>query len=167
VAARAATAADAEPIAELLMLGFATYTEWAPDWSPTEQLREEQRRAWHEGLTQPEAWTVVAEAGGALIGVARFGPARTDRIGGDPIRGRAHLGALFVDPEWWGTGVAQALLGDAIREMRERGFDSVRLLVPEGHERARRLYVRHGFEPVGPWPENLFGLRVAELRLRL
>jgi ribosomal-protein-alanine N-acetyltransferase len=167
VVARPATAADAEPIAELLMRGFETYTEWAPEWSPTEELREEQRRAWHEGLTQPEPWTVVAEAEGGVIAVARFGPARTDRTGGDRIAGMAHFGALFVDPRWWGSGVAQMLLSDAIREMRKRGYESVRLLVPEGNERARRLYARHGFEPLGPWSEKLFGLEVVELRLRL
>ena len=149
------------------MRGFGTYTDWAGGWAPSEQLREEQHRAWRTGLAQPDAWTSVAEAGGAPIGVVRFSLARTAREGGEPISGMAHLGALFVEREWWGRGIGGALLRDAIDEMRARGFERVRLLAPEGNQRALDLYRRHGFERLGTSPEPIFGLAVVEHRLEL
>lgn len=158
---------DADAIVELLMRGFATYSEWEPGWSPTEDLREEQLGAWRSGLRSPDAWTLVAEEDGALAAVTRFGPALTDRRSGDPIPGVAHLGALFVDPAYWGRGIGRDLLGRATEEMRARGYERARLLVPAGNRRAREVYERHDFTAVGPWPESLLGLAVVEYRLEL
>jgi GNAT superfamily N-acetyltransferase len=100
--------------------------------------------------------------------VASFGRAHAELGGGgEPIPGVAHLGALFVDREWWGRGVAPALLRAAVREMTARGFERGRLIVPEGHRRARALYAREGWEPVGPWFDDRFGLPLVELGLAL
>jgi ribosomal protein S18 acetylase RimI-like enzyme len=158
---------DAEAIVELLMRGFATYGEWQPGWAPTEELREEQLAAWRSGLRFPDAWTLVAEEDGALVGIARFGQGRTEPRSGDPVPGLAHLGALFVDPEHWRRGLGRELLTRATDEMRARGYERARLLVPAGNRRARDVYERHGFEAVGDWPEPLMGLALVEYRLEL
>jgi ribosomal protein S18 acetylase RimI-like enzyme len=167
VQTRPARPEDADAIVALLMRGFATYGEWEPGWSPSEELRQEQLRAWRAGLLDPDAWTLLAEDGGAVVAVVRFGPARSDHASGARVPGLAHLGALFVDPGHWGRGIGRSLLAAATDEMGARGYEGVRLLAPAGNRRARELYERHGFEPLGPWPERLFGIEVIEHRLAL
>lgn len=148
------------------MRGFATYPEWAPGWEPPDGLDRLQHSLWPRSLEQPERWTVVVEAETRLVAVVSFGQARTARAGqGDPIPGLAHLGALFVDREWWGRGVGRGLLVAATSEIAARGYERARLIVPVGNERARELYRQNGWEAVGPWPDDTFGLDLLELRL--
>ena len=47
--------------------------------------------------------------------------------------GLAHLRNLFVDREFWGTGLASELHGAAIVAARERGFAQMRLFTPARH----------------------------------
>jgi GNAT superfamily N-acetyltransferase len=58
------------------------------------------------------------------------------------------LEGLYVVPECWGTGLADALHDRALEEMRELGSTSCRLWVLEDNARARRFYERRG------WREN-------------
>jgi hypothetical protein len=51
--------------------------------------------------------------------------------------------------------------------MTARAFERARLIVPEGHARARALYAGRGFETVGPWADDTFGLPLLELGKRL
>jgi GNAT superfamily N-acetyltransferase len=150
------------------MRGFATYSDWAPDWSPAEDLDAQQRAGWARSLAQPDRWTAVVEAHSRIAAVCSFGPAMTAPAGeGEPIPGMAHVGAVFVDREWWGRGIARALLLAATEEIAARGFQRARLIVPEGHERARRLYARNGWQTVGPWHDERLQLPLLELRLPL
>lgn len=127
-----------------------------------------QREGWPRSLRQDDRWTAVVESSTGTAAVASFGQARTARAGeGEPLPGVAHLGALFVDRDWWGRGVGRALLAAASAEMTERGFRRGRLIVPEGNTRARDLYARGGWETVGPWRDEVFGLPLLELRLDL
>jgi GNAT superfamily N-acetyltransferase len=64
----------------------------------------------------------------------------------DPI-----LIAMWVEEAFRGTGVADALIADVLGWGRSRGFDVMTLGVTEGNETARKLYIRHGFEPTGRW----------------
>jgi ribosomal protein S18 acetylase RimI-like enzyme len=166
--ARPARPGDAGAIADLLMRGFATYADWAPDWSSPDDLDALQHHGWARSLAQPDRWTAVVEAHGRITAVCSFGQAMTAPGGdGDPIPAMAHVGAVFVDREWWGRGIARALLGVATAEIASRGFEQARLIVPEGNERARRLYARNGWETVGTWDDERLGLPLLELRLRL
>jgi GNAT superfamily N-acetyltransferase len=150
------------------MRGFATYADWAPEWSPPEDLDAHQQALWPRSLEQPDRWTAVVEASDRIVAVCSFAPAMTAPAGeGDPIPGMAHVGALFVDREWWARGIARVLLEAATKEIAVRGFERARLIVPEGNERARRLYARNGWEAVGPWDDDRFGLPLLELRLHL
>jgi GNAT superfamily N-acetyltransferase len=56
---------------------------------------------------------------------------------------------LFVVPERWGTGVADALHDAALAVSREAGAGLCRLEVLEENRRARRFYERHGWRPDG------------------
>jgi GNAT superfamily N-acetyltransferase len=79
------------------------------------------------------AW--VAEAGDEIVGVAtRTGP---------------ELRALYVVPEAWGTGAAQALTEVALAAVRADGHEEAVLWVVDENVRARRFYEREGWEPNG------------------
>jgi GNAT superfamily N-acetyltransferase len=81
------------------------------------------------------------------------------RVAQDPAL--AHLGHLFVEPRYWGSGVATQLLAHARTAASARGFAAMRLFVPVGQERARRFYTREGFIAVGE-PFDFAGLSALE-----
>jgi ribosomal protein S18 acetylase RimI-like enzyme len=72
------------------------------------------------------------------------------------VPGLAHLWQLFVQPEWWGRGVAPLLHDAALAEMRLRGYERARLFTPSSHARARRFYERREWLRVGEqWNDGL------------
>ncbi|MFC6285675.1 GNAT family N-acetyltransferase [Nocardioides sp. GCM10027113] len=78
----------------------------------------------------------------------------------------AMIWGMWTAPEARGRGHAQRILAELVAWCRERGLD-VLLHVTDGNDAARRLYRRHGFEPVGEWSPLRPGsdLRVETLRL--
>jgi ribosomal protein S18 acetylase RimI-like enzyme len=89
----------------------------------------------------PDRSTVVAlDAGGAIVGFARYGPARAPA---EP--GAGYLASLYVHPRAGGQGVGQQLLGHVLDELAGR---PVLLDVFCANTRARHLYERAGFRPV-------------------
>jgi ribosomal protein S18 acetylase RimI-like enzyme len=63
--------------------------------------------------------------------------------------------------------VADALVQDVLEWAKDRGYQQVELGVTEGNDTARKLYLRHGFEPTGEWEDLISfpGLRI-ELMMR-
>jgi GNAT superfamily N-acetyltransferase len=57
--------------------------------------------------------------------------------------------AMWVEEGFRGCGVADALVTDVLTWARDNGYAEVELGVTEGNETARKLYLRHGFEPTG------------------
>jgi GNAT superfamily N-acetyltransferase len=144
---RTAEAADAEPLARAVIEGFELYREFAaPGWEPP-PLADEidlQRKL----LADDDVWCRLAEADGRLVGQVTFLPvARAAEPVDDP--GLAHLRNLFVDREYWGSGVARELHAGAVAAARSRGFERMRLFTPARHGRARRFYEREGWTVAG------------------
>ncbi|WP_344741134.1 GNAT family N-acetyltransferase [Microlunatus spumicola] len=81
-------------------------------------------------------WPVrVADAGGALVGLASVRPASGEAV--------AHLNALYVRREHWSTGLGQRLLDSVL------GDAPATLRVFRDNARARRFYARNTFVPDG------------------
>ena len=135
----------------------------APDSGGTVRLRELKRAdlaaimALEEELFPEDAWTpemfaaefaqppsrrlyLVAEAGNALIGYAGM-----MFTGGS----QADVATLAVAPARWGKGTGTALLMALVDEAEKRGYEEVLLEVREDNPRARRLYLRRGFDEIG------------------
>ena len=135
----------------------------SPDGGETVRLREMRRAdmpaimALERELFPEDAWTpemfraefaqppsrrlyLVAEAGHALIGYAGM-----MFTGGS----QADVVTLAVTPARWGEGIGTALLVALVDEAEKRGYEEVLLEVREDNPRARRLYLRHGFDEVG------------------
>ena len=99
-----------------------------------------------------------------MIGHAAVTPAARSSIRAVPKPEIAHLGHLFVKPQYWGSGVAAELLAHATAAATRRGYESMRLFVPVGQARARRFYSREGFSAVGDPFDPGLGLAVLEYR---
>jgi GNAT superfamily N-acetyltransferase len=121
-----------------------------------EALREDDWRAMIR-----EAAIFVATTGGVPVGVAAGLPRR-------PARERG-LGAMWVTPEWRGSGVAAMLASAVAGWARAQGCVRVGLWVPTDNARARRFYQRQGFRTTGhsrPFPTDT-GRSISEMILDL
>jgi GNAT superfamily N-acetyltransferase len=144
---RAATIADAEGIARLVIEGFGEFRSFAPEgWAPPPLAGEVERM--RELVPDPDVWCMVAEAGDELVGQVTIMPAARHRAAvADPSL--AHLRTLFVRRDRWGTGIATALHAAAVDAARERGYAHMRLFTPVEQRRARRFYEREGWVQAG------------------
>ena len=102
---------------------------WSPEMFAAEFAQPPSRRLY-----------LVAEAGNALIGYAGM-----MFTGGS----QADVVTLAVNPARWGEGTGAALLTALLDEADKRGYEEVLLEVRKDNPRARRLYLRHGFDEIG------------------
>lgn len=154
---RAASAADAEAMAETVAIGFEGYRAFAPPgWRPPDVRGAYELTRIAARLRSPGTWALIAEDRGLVAGHVAYVP----RPG---LPGSAHLWQLFVRPPWWGSGLAPELLRRALAAAGGEGYGSMRLFTPRDHPRARRFYAREGFTPTG-WEsfEEPLGLVLVE-----
>jgi GNAT superfamily N-acetyltransferase len=156
---RAATIADIDVLAHTMREGFTTYRAFTPPgWAPPPLSLDRARIA--DRLPRPDAWCVVAEAGGA--------PAGHVALLDDTEPGVAYLWMLFVRRPWWGTGLAHRLHALALAEAARRGAHAMRLVTPARQARARAFYEREGWELAGePIWEPMLALDLVEYRREL
>jgi ribosomal protein S18 acetylase RimI-like enzyme len=113
----------------------SSYEEWA----------DADDAAWQEGLRSRSA-TLVARLDGRDVGVGCI--LEEEEHGPEII-------SLWVDPRVRGCGVGDALVAGLVQRAGELDPGAgVRLAVKSGNAPAQRLYVRHGFRPAGPNPED-------------
>jgi len=145
---------DLQPILELVGACDRTYVEWAPQgWEPPDLALDQAR--WTKDWDQPDRWARGAiEHSERLIGMVGWRAQRDDY--GRVLRGVAHVSALFVHPDRWREGIAEALLQIAEGSMSERGYRFARLWTPE-RAPARAFYEATGWSEDGRsgWHEAL------------
>ncbi len=110
--------------------------------------------------------TLGETASGTLLGYATLGH---QELGIQPQARWWVLRQLYLAEQAKGSGLAQALLADALAEARRRDVAELYLTVWVNNLRARRFYERHGFEEVGRYAFRV-GSTVDDdriLRLRL
>jgi len=104
---------------------------------------EELRKAIETVLADPgRGFILVASADERLLGVAYAATLMSLEHAGTI----GSLEELYVLPESRGCGIGGALIDEVLSRARRLGWKGVELEVTEGHERAGRLYVRHGFQ---------------------
>jgi GNAT superfamily N-acetyltransferase len=159
VTVRDATPADCGALVDLVLRCDGTYRDWAgPDLRVPP--RHEELLHWRRRFADPWQRIRVAEVGGAIAGTVAWTHAREQHGVGPLVAGRAHVSAVFVDPEHWRKGIAATLLGEAVAAMAEAGFESAQLWTPEGAP-ARRFYEANG------WTVTAERLHMAEMNLPL
>lgn len=109
-----------------------------------------------------ETETIVAEAGGEIVGFAAFGPSRDA-----DAAGAGELFALYLDPDRTGTGIGRELLLESRRRLAAAGFGDGVLWVLRGNEEAERFYAADGWRHDGVTrEEDPYGPRVEVRRFR-
>jgi len=159
-ALRRAGPADAEAMSETLQIGFDGYRDFAPPgWHPPDARSAPEIARVRARLLEPATWAMLAEEHGRPVGHAGYLPQ-------PGVPGSAHLWQLFVRPQWWGKGVAPALLGEARAAAAAEGYGRMRLFTPRDQRRARVFYEREGFRHTG-WEalEESIGLVLVEYAL--
>jgi ribosomal protein S18 acetylase RimI-like enzyme len=98
-------------------------------------------------IDDPGIITLLAEDGRRLAGYAQLheGPAPDSVAGAAPIEIRR----FYVDRNWQGRGVAQALMMASLESAMKRGARTVWLAVWERNLRAQAFYRKCGFEDCG------------------
>jgi ribosomal-protein-alanine N-acetyltransferase len=100
-------------------------------------------QGFREILETPGAFGLVSERGGVIVGY----------LLGREIVGEGEILNLAVDRPGRRKGWGGSLLRAGLAYFLERGVEQVFLEVRESNEAARRLYLSHGFRPVGHRPD--------------
>ena len=113
---------------------------------PPTPKHEERVRSFVE---KPDAFLIVADAGGEVVGVALGMQGRADDGAGLPIPGLCHVSMIFVAPERWGEGIGGQLVDAVLTGARSRGYSRIQLWTQSGNPRAQSLYEGRGFRLSG------------------
>jgi ribosomal protein S18 acetylase RimI-like enzyme len=106
----------------------------------------ERRLRWYRRLVaHGGSYVTAADDEGRLLGYAMVGIAEGPDDTFDVEGGIAEVVSLVVTRDQRSTGVGRALLEAAERVACERGFDTVKIAVMSGNERARAFYEAHGY----------------------
>jgi L-amino acid N-acyltransferase YncA len=162
---REANSADAEPItdAHIASILEAYGSIFGADELARIDARDRAER-WRNILTDGSSVTLLAEADGSVVGFASFGACRDDDV---PPGAVGELMAIYIRPDMWGRGFGQALMKEALAQLRSKGSDEVVLWVIESNRRAIRFYRQFGFVPDGSVRvREMYGTPTAVVRLR-
>src|SRR5215469_13184273 len=122
---------------------------------------EDRARRYSFGSSDPRApATLVALMDAAICGFATTSPARDA-----DSQGKGELAGLYVDPDWWDSGVGRALIVAARERLAQRGFAAATLWVLDSNARAMRFYAKDGWKPDGMRRvEKVRDVKVQEVR---
>lgn len=161
---RAAAPADARAIAGVQTRSWrAAYVGVVPQPVLDGLSVDRSEHGWTRMLADGDQPVVVAEADGVVVGFAAVGRSRDEGAAGTA----GELRALYVDPDAWRRGLGRALLAEAERVLRERGFVDAMLWVLRDNARGRAFYASAGWTPTGATTTlDMAGTPVEEVQYR-
>jgi L-amino acid N-acyltransferase YncA len=144
VAARMATAQDAEPICQIYNQGIEDRVATLE----TELRTPDERRQWM-AARGPRHPVLVAEADGRVVGWASLNPF-------NPRPAYDHVADLsvYIERGWRGQGVGRALLERLVTLAQEIGYHKLVLAAFPFNPGGMALYERMGFRTVGIYREQ-------------
>jgi ribosomal protein S18 acetylase RimI-like enzyme len=147
---RRGTPADFEPV---IAVWRAAQAARRAD-RPAQAEREDRARGY---LGKPDAFLLVAEDAGEVVGMGLGMQGLADDGAGPPLPGLCHIAMIFVAPERWGEGIGGRVVGGVLMEARSRGYERAQLWTYAENARAQRLYERQGFRRSGREAKEDFG----------
>ena len=107
----------------------------------------EQEENWiRRKLEDPNAWMIICEVNGEMVGVCEI-----FRNRGIKVRHRGIL-AVAVVKDFWRQGIGTVFFEEMEAVARQNGITQMELEVVEGNERAMALYEKQGFAVTGTIP---------------
>jgi ribosomal protein S18 acetylase RimI-like enzyme len=146
---RAATPTDAPAVATVHVRSWReAYAGHMPDDLLAGLDVPARTRAWAQRLAQPRPGTrtLVAVAGGNVVGFVHTGPSRDPGVDDPTV---LELRAIYIDPDALGTGAGAALMRAVLADAAAAGMSEIRLWVLRDNARARAFYEHFGFAPDG------------------
>ncbi len=141
---REASAPDEQVIAELYVASRRAAWRGIMDEAYLDGLdvEEERRGLFKELAPRDDGWhLVLGEQGGRVVGFITFVVERGSRTG--------HVGALFVSPDRFSSGIGTALLDAAAAALADRGCRDAILWTLEDDAKLIAFYQKRGWEPDG------------------
>jgi ribosomal protein S18 acetylase RimI-like enzyme len=117
--------------------------------------------------SKPDAFLLVADDGGRVVGMALGMQGLADDGAGPPVPGLCHLAMVFVAPDRWGEGIGGRVVDRVLAEARSRGYRHAQLWTHADNARAQRLYERRGFRRSGRAKDDDFGEPIVHYHRRL
>lgn len=151
---RPGTSADAEAVARVHV------DTWQAAYAHTLPREQLAALSIEEAVERSRHWppTFVAERDGEILGFVSVGSGRDPGTDGE-------LFAIYVHPQYWGTGAGRALIEAGEEELRRLGHQDAILWVLDDNPRARRFYELAGWSFDDDAREiHIFGFDVAEVR---
>lgn len=160
VTVRAAVPADVPAILGIAERGWnAAYGDFLPQETIDAAMVEWYKpKTTREQIEHDDIAYFVAERNGDILGYASGGPSGEDTI--------ATLGAIYVDPDYWGNGIGTVLLDEFEEFCRQRGYDAIQFQVLAKNEVGLSFYRKHGYEVIDERDTELFGETVREREFR-
>lgn len=144
---RRAELGDAEGIAEVQVAAWrSAYRALLPDDVLDRLSLEETEERWRERIARPWGHTFVAEQASCIVGFAACGRTEDEDVDREKA---GEIYVIYVHPEEWRKGHGAALMREAVKHLREDGYEEVILWVLKGNEKAIRFYEAAGFEADG------------------
>jgi len=138
---RRAKSSDARGIAKVHVAAWkAAYRGLLPDNTLDQLSVDDSEARWKERLAGAWGKILVAEQKDRIIGFAACGASRDEDL--DKV---GELYVIYVHPEEWRKGYGATLIGEAMKHLREAGFEEVVLWVLRGNQQAIRFYEAAGF----------------------
>jgi ribosomal protein S18 acetylase RimI-like enzyme len=97
----------------------------------------------------PDAFLLVADDEGDVIGMGLGMQGLEDDGLGPPIEGLCHISMVFVSPDRWGQGIGKEIMESLLIEAKNRDYKRAQLWTHADNERAKRLYEGHAFRLSG------------------
>lgn len=113
---------------------------------PTSLERNEQLRY---SIRKPDAFLIVAEDAGTVVGMALGMQGLADDGAGVPVPGLCFLSSVYVVPDRWGKNIGGQIVDAVLATARLRGYHRVQLWTHADNQRAQRLYEGRGFRRSG------------------
>jgi ribosomal protein S18 acetylase RimI-like enzyme len=131
---------------------------------PASAEREAHIRA---SMRKPDAFLVVADDAGTIVGMAVGMQGLADDGAGPPADGLCFIFMVFVSPDRWGEGIGGRTVDALLDDARTRGFDRAQLWTYENNRPAQRLYEGRGFRRTGREQDHDFGERIVQYEVVL
>ena len=151
ITVREATSEDIEDILDIAERGWnSTYGDSLSQGTIDTAIAE-----WYdpgdtrEHIRRENGAYFVAEKDEDIIGYISGGPGDKERV--------AHLGAVYVDPDYWGKGAGTALLEEFEGFCRREGYDRIQFHVLTDNNVGTSFYEKHSYEVIEEQDTEVFG----------
>lgn len=159
---RRATTNDAPTLAQIHVAAWqAAYQGLVPDTYLQNFTLQKREAAFRAAIAAGTEETYLAEENGRAVGILTIGASRDADL---DVHTCGEIWGIYLLPTDWRRGIGKALVQEAERILRDRGFHKIVLWVLAENGAARSFYGVMGFCPDGATKLVTFGVPLQVVR---